>query len=367
MSRGAGPRAGAPVNFYWGTGTSSCVGKWDLFPQSGPRIASVEERDLSKIDRHRSFIHSPPAILIPSFLGLASRPESRTMVEIEAVDEQMEDQQKQQVEDAPAAAADDSAASASHERILDAAAIESLFDAPAVTQRPAAKAQLEALAKKLRRDAAALQRLEESRSKMKQVLEVTGDAATAPTPPATAATSTATATTTVVPPPEPPRPIPVAVAPAVASSSQQQQHFIPVDKYAFDAGSYNSPTVSVYVPLPNVGSAISRDSITCTFTITSFDLIVRDLHGKSYRLLNDNLEHDIDPEKSKHLVKADKIVLKLGKTKTDYGSYEHWTQLTAKKDKKKKAAERDNPAAGIMDLMKQMYDEGDDNMKSEYE
>jgi calcyclin binding protein len=140
------------------------------------------------------------------------------------------------------------------------------------------------------------------------------------------------------------------------------QHYTTIDKYMFDAGSYGSPTVSIYVALPNVGS-IPRDNITCEFTPSCFDLIVRDLGGKSYRLVNDNLDNDIDPDKSKILVKADKVVVKLGKKKTEYGSYDHWSQLTGKKDKKKKAADAANPAAGIMDLMKQMYDEGDDNMK----
>lgn len=250
------------------------------------------------------------------------------MVEIEEVSEQ----QKPKV------------LSPSDEREADADAIEKVIS---MVDRPSAVAQLEALVKKIRRDASALKRVEESRAKMEGV-EITGSEEAAPPAaapvPAPAPTPVAAA-------------VPAAVAPVVPS-----QHYTTIDKYAFDAGGYNSPTVSIYIALPNVGS-IPRDNITCEFSPSSFDLIVRDLGGNSYRLVNDNLENDIVPEKSKILVKADKIVIKLGKKKTEYGGHDHWSQLTAKKDKKKKAADAANPAAGIMDLMKEMYDSGDDNMK----
>lgn len=233
--------------------------------------------------------------------------------------------------------------STSEEREADAAAIEKVMS---MVDRPSAVAQLEALVKKIRRDATALKRVEASRAKMEGV-EITGGEEAAP--PAAAPVP--------APAPTPAAAVPAAVAPVVPS-----QHYTTIDKYAFDAGGYNSPTVSIYIALPNVGS-IPRDNITCSFSASSFDLIVRDLGGKSYRLVNDNLENDIVPEKSKILVKADKIVIKLGKKKTEYGGHDHWSQLTAKKDKKKKAADAANPAAGIMDLMKDMYDSGDDNMK----
>jgi hypothetical protein len=38
-----------------------------------------------------------------------------------------------------------------------------------------------------------------------------------------------------------------------------------------------------------------------------------DLHGKNYRLVKDNLEHEIDPAKSKIIIKKEKVVIKLQK------------------------------------------------------
>ena len=85
--------------------------------------------------------------------------------------------------------------------------------------------------------------------------------------------------------------------------------FVPVDRFAFDAGGYNAPFVTLYVDLPGVGS-IPRENIQCDFKSSSFDLIVKDLRGKSYRLFKDSLEKDIDTAKCKIVVKADKVIIK---------------------------------------------------------
>jgi calcyclin binding protein len=118
----------------------------------------------------------------------------------------------------------------------------------------------------------------------------------------------------------------------------------------------------LYLDIPNVGS-ISKENIGCHFTKSSFDLIVNDLHGKNYRLLKDNLDKDIDPEKSKYLVKKNKITIKLAKVKAEYGSYDSWQNLSSKKSKKSKEKMKTNPSDSIMDMMKDMYDSGDDNMR----
>jgi len=136
--------------------------------------------------------------------------------------------------------------------------------------------------------------------------------------------------------------------------------YIPINSFAFDSGSYNSPLVSIYVSLEGV-KKIPRDQITCDFTSTSFDLIVSDLNGKNYRLYKDNLAHDIDPSTSKVVVKVDRLIIKLGKTKGEYG-YDTWTDLVDKK-KKRTPGKKEDPSASIMNLMKDLYETGDDNMR----
>lgn len=230
---------------------------------------------------------------------------------------------------------------ASQERLLDAQAIEK---AASTVTRPTARIHLESLAKKLRKEAEALKRVESSSNSDVDMKDSTSSNPSAP-PLATAAAAS---------PPTPVTTPPIATTPSI--------RYVSIDRFSFDAGGYDTPFVTLYIPLPGVGS-IASDNVQCKFTKESFDLIVNDLQGKSYRLVKDNLEKDIDPTKSKYIIKSDKILLKLGKVKTsEYGGYDYWTQLTAKKERKQ-SGKKDDPQKGIMELMKDMYNEGDDNMR----
>jgi calcyclin binding protein len=57
-------------------------------------------------------------------------------------------------------------------------------------------------------------------------------------------------------------------------------------------------------------------------------------------------------------------VVKLRKVKGEY-SYDNWSDITPKKIKtaEEKEKSKKDPSAGIMDMMKDMYNDGDDNMK----
>ena len=124
--------------------------------------------------------------------------------------------------------------------------------------------------------------------------------------------------------------------------------------------------VTVYVrDLPGVGS-LERSKVTCDFAVDTFDLCIHDLDGKNYRVLRNNLDKDIIPGDSKLKIKANKVLIKMKKVPGQYGA-DHWTDLTSKKSKKDKKAKAksksDDPMGGIMDLMKDMYDNGDEKMK----
>lgn len=136
--------------------------------------------------------------------------------------------------------------------------------------------------------------------------------------------------------------------------------YVPITDFLWDQNGYDSPTVTVYVELEGVGSV--KDNVTVNFTKMAFDLQILGLNGKNYRLLKDNLDKDIDPAKSKIIVKKNKVVVKLQKIKGQY-SYEHWANLTSKKTIEKRNQANKDPSAGIMDMMKDMYDDGDDSMK----
>jgi calcyclin binding protein len=255
--------------------------------------------------------------------------------------------------------------STSDERFLDAQEIESLLAQEGLIQRPSVKAHLEALAQKIRRDANAIRRLEDSQAKAsassadpvqpKEQDQSMTDANSAELPSAAQGQSEASVPATVV---SAATISSIAAPPTLSSSSVKYKT---IDKFSFDSGSYNSPTVTIYIPLPSIGSH-PESNIRCNFTKSSFDVTILDLNGANYRLLKDNLEHDIVPEESKMKIKANKIILKLQKVKSDYGMYDTWNELTSKKAKTQSDKNKD-PAASIMELMKDMYDQGDDNMK----
>jgi calcyclin binding protein len=261
----------------------------------------------------------------------------------------------------PAAAAAVEEEIASQSRLLDAEAIEEV--AQKMT-RISARMHLESLAKKLRKESEALKRVEKSKKQQDSESENKEEAMDATN---TEEKKTDDSSSPPLPPmnSNKPKAVPVVAAAGISPSAK----FIPVDRFSFDAGGYNSQFVTLYVPLPGVGS-IARDLVTCEFTKSSFDLIVRNLKdGKSYRLYKkDDLEHDIDDKNCKIIVKADKVIVKLAKVKKgDYGGYDFWTKLT---DNKKKSSSslgggsgKENPQDSIMNLMKDMYDQGDDNMK----
>lgn len=282
--------------------------------------------------------------------------------------------------------------SRSAEHLLDAQEIQSLLEKGLVT-RPSVKAHLEALAKKIHRDASALKRMEDSQKKLEENKKEAskedqdrndgndndgGDGSKPqeveeiPSPAQTPSVSPAVA-------------VPASASPAAPFADNLK--YKPIHKFAFDSGSYNSPTVTIYISIPNIGSIPDPSSqITCKFTSTSFDLTIHDFEEKkananehenesgtnknvvNYRLVKNNLANEINPDKSKYILKANKIVIKLAKTKTEYGSYDSWNELTSSKSTKKgsglsSSSSKKDPTAGIMDLMKDMYDKGDDKMK----
>lgn len=119
---------------------------------------------------------------------------------------------------------------------------------------------------------------------------------------------------------------------------------VPITDYAWsDSDDVKSLKVSIYVPFPSIENH-PKDKITANFTPTSVDLLVSDVQGpppssstpfsgsvssnvlQSYRFHLDDLNDEIDAQKSKFSVKHDKIVLILKKVKEA-----RWYDLVKKK------------------------------------
>jgi calcyclin binding protein len=104
------------------------------------------------------------------------------------------------------------------------------------------------------------------------------------------------------------------------------------------------------------------DKIKATYTANSVDVYIENWKGKSFRFSCMALNKDIIPEESHFKQGSSGLTLFLKKAKT-----ETWDSLNKKEsiikdpsNKKPGAEGGDDPSAGIMDMMKQMYQNGDE-------
>uniref|UniRef100_A0A2P2LNB5 Calcyclin-binding protein n=1 Tax=Rhizophora mucronata TaxID=61149 RepID=A0A2P2LNB5_RHIMU len=147
-------------------------------------------------------------------------------------------------------------------------------------------------------------------------------------------------------------PAPTPISTGVKVPATSSVNYTTLASFSWDQ---DSDKVKIYVSLEGV----EQEKIETEFRPMSFDIKFHDVQGKNYRLTVPKLNKEIAPEKSKVLVKPRRVIITLFKT-----SKGNWLDLHFKEDKLKPNLDKDrDPMAGIMDLMKNMYDEGDDEMK----
>ncbi|KQK09813.1 calcyclin-binding protein [Brachypodium distachyon] len=147
-------------------------------------------------------------------------------------------------------------------------------------------------------------------------------------------------------------PAPAPAPQAVAAVAPAGVNYVTLGTFSWDQ---DNEKITVYVFLEDV----DQEKVETTFKPMSVDIKIHDVKGKNYRCAIPKLNKEIVPEKCKVVVKPKKIVITL--CKASKGS---WLDLHYKEDKFKPSTAKDkDPMAGIMDLMKGMYEEGDDNMR----
>ncbi|XP_054271154.1 calcyclin-binding protein [Macrosteles quadrilineatus] len=136
---------------------------------------------------------------------------------------------------------------------------------------------------------------------------------------------------------------------------------VKLNNYAWDQ---SDKFVKIFVTLKNVHT-LPADSVFTTFTANSMELHMNGLENRNYTLLIKNLLETIDTSKSSWKVKTDMVVVSLAKVNTG----NTWSHLTSSEKKAKepkptpKPSNEGDPSSGLIDLMKQMYEDGDDDMK----
>lgn len=108
----------------------------------------------------------------------------------------------------------------------------------------------------------------------------------------------------------------------------------------------------------------NKQDIDCEFTDSSLDLRILNFNGKNWRLKISALNNLIDPAESKLKIKSNSITLELKKREK-----RQWSDVKEKKlatqglNKTSKKEEESEPGAALIDMMKELYNTGDDQMK----
>ncbi|EXC29351.1 hypothetical protein L484_021659 [Morus notabilis] len=145
---------------------------------------------------------------------------------------------------------------------------------------------------------------------------------------------------------------PTQVAAAVKVPSPPAVNYTTLSSFSWEQ---DNDKVKLYISLEGV----DQEKMEVEFKPMSFDIKLHDVQGKNYRCAIPKLNKEIVPEKCKMLVKPTRVVVTL--IKASKGS---WLDLHYKEDKLKPNLEKErDPMAGIMDLMKNMYEEGDAETK----
>lgn len=136
---------------------------------------------------------------------------------------------------------------------------------------------------------------------------------------------------------------------------------LPVSKIRTYGWDQSEKFVKLYITLEGIHK-LPKENISVEYSKTSFKLFVRNLGNKNVELIINNLADTINASSSSHKVKANEIVLLLRKANQG-----NWSGLTKEKpkaeDKTPKFDANEDPSTGIMNMMRKMYEEGDDDMK----
>ncbi|CEL93999.1 unnamed protein product [Vitrella brassicaformis CCMP3155] len=159
-----------------------------------------------------------------------------------------------------------------------------------------------------------------------------------------------------------PQPVPTdsktSHATADTPKVEGQVRFSSIQTYGWDQ---DGSDVKLYIDLPGVHE-IPSENVRMAFHEESIDLQVVGLKGKNHRLTVRRLSKPINVSKCTYKVKKNAVHITLKKRESGWWEQIHWKENKLSSMSKNKDMGAD-PNASIMNLMKDLYQEGDDDMK----
>lgn len=147
-----------------------------------------------------------------------------------------------------------------------------------------------------------------------------------------------------------------------SSNATPKRYEVKLNNYGWDQ---TNSTVKFYITLKDVHQ-LPKESIICNFTDKSLDLRVLALDNRDYHFPINNLCAEIDTARSNLKVRTDMIIVTLVKKVAKDWSHVTWVEKRIKEAKTPSVPEMgedSDPGANLMNLMKKMYQDGDDDMK----
>jgi len=145
---------------------------------------------------------------------------------------------------------------------------------------------------------------------------------------------------------------------AGAAASAPEPGFVTIEKFGWDQ---ENNTVNVFVEIPGIHET-PTDHINVHFGPQSLDLKITNHQGKNLRFHVKSLCKPVDPSGCRFKVKKNMIWVTLKKKEFGWWDSVAFKEGSVKKTPNK-AADNSDPSASIMNLMRDLYNDGDDEMK----
>jgi|ERR1711915_697748 len=134
---------------------------------------------------------------------------------------------------------------------------------------------------------------------------------------------------------------------------------VKITNYAWDQ---SDKFVKIYLTLKDVHK-IPAENVEVTFTESSFSVMVKELDGKNHQMTILSLLHPINEKDSYKKIKTDMLLIMCKKQSTQKWEYLTKVEKQTKDKDKPKVDDNADPSDGLMNMLKKIYDEGDDEMK----
>lgn len=133
---------------------------------------------------------------------------------------------------------------------------------------------------------------------------------------------------------------------------------VKINNYGWDQ---SDTFVKIYITLKGVHKI--PENVEVNFTERSFSVLVKDLDGKNHQMTINNLLCPIAVEESSKKVKTDMVIVMC--KKKNVKKWDCLTEVEKKTKDKDKSSYDENadPGEGLMNMLKKIYSEGDDEMK----